>query len=76
MKRRATIETGVDPFKREHRMDRNRLKGAEGDCFNAVLSAADMNFAKLLNLPEVGLCIGLDQLLKEKEYPRWRCNSI
>jgi IS5 family transposase len=30
-------------------MDRNRLKGIEGDCFNAILSAAGMNFAKLLS---------------------------
>ncbi len=30
-------------------MDRNRLKGIEGDRFNAILSAAGMNFAKLLS---------------------------
>jgi IS5 family transposase len=29
-------------------MDRNRLKGKEGDCINAILSAAGMNFSKLL----------------------------
>ena len=28
-------------------MDRNRLKGEEGDKLNAILSAAGMNFAKL-----------------------------
>jgi len=48
MKRRAAIEPGIGHLKREHRMDRNRLKGEEGDCFNAILSAAGMNFAKLL----------------------------
>lgn len=36
-------------FKREHRMARNRLKDKEGDCFNAIFSAAGMNFAKLLS---------------------------
>jgi hypothetical protein len=29
-------------------MDRNRLKGREGDSVNAIFSAAGMNFAKLL----------------------------
>ena len=48
MKRRAAIEPGIGHLKREHRMDRNRLQGKDGDCFNAILSAAGMNFAKLL----------------------------
>ena len=48
MKRRAAIEPGIGHLKREHRMDRNRLKGAEGDRINAILSAAGMNFWKLL----------------------------
>jgi IS5 family transposase len=48
MKRRAAIEPGIGHLKREHRMDRNRLKGFIGDQLNAILSAAGMNFAKLL----------------------------
>jgi IS5 family transposase len=48
MKRRAAIEPGIGHLKREHRMDRNRLKGSQGDRINAILSAAGMNFAKLL----------------------------
>lgn len=48
MKRRAAIEPGIGHLKREHRMDRNRLKGIEGDMVNAILSAAGMNFRKLL----------------------------
>jgi len=48
MKRRAAIEPGIGHLKQEHRMDRNRLKGDEGDCLNAILSAAGMNFQKLL----------------------------
>ena len=48
MKRRAAIEPGIGHLKREHRMDRNRLKGAQGDRINAILSAAGMNFWKLL----------------------------
>ena len=48
MKRRAAIEPGIGHLKQEHRMDRNRLKGVEGDRINAILSAAGMNFCKLL----------------------------
>jgi IS5 family transposase len=48
MKRRAAIEPGIGHLKREHRMDRNRLKGVEGDRINAILSATGMNFCKLL----------------------------
>jgi IS5 family transposase len=49
MKRRAAIEPEIGHLKREHRMDRNRLHGENGDRVNAILSAAGMNFAKLLN---------------------------
>ena len=48
MKRRAAIEPGIGHLKREHRMDRCMLKGTEGDAMNAILSAAGMNFHKLL----------------------------
>lgn len=48
MKRRAAIEPGIGHLKREHRMDRCMLKGVEGDSINAILSAAGMNFRKLL----------------------------
>lgn len=49
MKRRAAIEPGIGHLKHEHRMDRNHLKGTEGDIMNAILSAAGMNFSKLMN---------------------------
>lgn len=48
MKRRAAIEPGIGHLKSEHRMERNRLHGEQGDMVNAVLSAAGMNFRKLL----------------------------
>ena len=48
MKRRAAVEPGIGHLKNEHRMDRNRLKGKQGDRINAILSAAGMNFSKLL----------------------------
>ena len=48
MKRRAAFEPGVGHLKREHRMDRNRFKGVEGDRLNAILNYAGMIFRKLL----------------------------
>lgn len=48
MKRRAAIEPCIGHLKAEHRLSRNRLKGTEGDALNVILSAAGMNFWKLL----------------------------
>ena len=48
MKRRAAVEPSIGHLKQEHRMDRNRLKGVIGDRINAILSAAGMNFMKLI----------------------------
>jgi IS5 family transposase len=48
MKRRAAIEPTIGHMKSEHRLERNRLKGTVGDAINALLSAAAMNFGKLL----------------------------
>ena len=48
MKRRAAVEPTIGHCKNEHRMERNQLKGEQGDTINAILSAAGMNFQKLL----------------------------
>ena len=48
MKRRAAIEPIIGHMKSEHRLERNRLKGTLGDKVNAILSAAAMNFTKLI----------------------------
>ncbi|HXR86164.1 MAG TPA: transposase, partial [Stellaceae bacterium] len=48
MKRRAAIEPVIGHMKAEHRMDRNYLKGREGDRINAMLAAAGYNFGLLL----------------------------
>jgi IS5 family transposase len=48
MKRRATIEADINHLKREHCMDRNRLKSIEGGRLKAILSASGMYFHKLL----------------------------
>ena len=49
MKRRAAVEPSIGHLKNEHRLERNRLKGIAGDAINAILSAAAMNFQKLLS---------------------------
>jgi len=48
MKRRAAVEPSIGHLKSEHRLERNRLKGVAGHAINAILSAAAMNFHKLL----------------------------
>ena len=48
MKRRAAIEPVIGHVKAEHRMDRNYLKGRDGDRINAVLAAAGYNISLLL----------------------------
>ena len=48
MKRRAAVEPTIGHLKSEHRLERNRLKGIAGNALNALLSAAAMNFGKLL----------------------------
>ena len=53
MKRRAAVEPVIGHIKAEHRMDRNYLKGRDGDRINAVLAAAGYNFALLIRWLEV-----------------------
>jgi IS5 family transposase len=48
MKRRAAVEPVIGHIKAEHRMDRNYLKGRDGDRINAVLAAAGYNFSLLI----------------------------
>jgi len=48
MKRRAAVEPTIGHLKSEHRLDRNQLRSTLGDSINAILSAAAMNFGKLL----------------------------
>ena len=47
-KRRAAVEPVIGHLKAEHRMNRNYLKGRDGDRINAVLAAAGYNFGLLL----------------------------
>jgi len=48
LKRRSAIEPVIGHMKAEHSLDRNYLKGREGDRINAMLSGCGFNLRKLL----------------------------
>ena len=48
--RRAAIEPVIGHLKHDYRMIRNYLKGTVGDEINVMLSAAAMNFKRVMNL--------------------------
>ncbi|WP_339747109.1 transposase [uncultured Rubinisphaera sp.] len=48
LKRRSAIESTIGHLKSDHRMERNFLKGREGDRINALVSAIGYNLRKLL----------------------------
>ena len=48
--RRAAIEPVIGHLKHDYRLIRNYLKGASGDAINLMLSAAAMNFKRVINL--------------------------
>ena len=48
MKRRAAIEPVIGHLKSDHRMERNYLRGVEGDRNNAILAGIGFNLRKLL----------------------------
>ena len=71
MKRRAAIEPIIGHLKAEHRMDRNYLKGRDGDRINAVLAAAGFNFSLLIRWLERLLLAWISILFAR--IPRVRC---
>jgi IS5 family transposase len=48
MRRRAAVEPVIGHPKAEYRMDRNYLKGRDGDRANAILAATGYNFSLLI----------------------------
>ena len=68
MKRRAAVEPSIGHLKNEHRLERNRLKGVAGDAINAILSAAAMNFQKLLRTCERKLVAEIRAILDRLLY--------
>ena len=55
MRPRAAVEPVMGHMKVDHCMDRNCIKGRNGDRANAVLAATDYNFSLLLRWFEVTL---------------------
>lgn len=53
-KRRAAIEPVIGHLKSNYRLGRNFLKGSIGDAINLMLSAAAMNFKRVINLWRTG----------------------
>ena len=47
-KQRSAIEPIIGHVKSDHRMDRNYLKGEEGDRINAILAGCGFNIRKFL----------------------------
>ena len=47
-KRRSAIEPVIGHMKQDNRMERNYLKGVDGDKMNAILAACGFNLRKLL----------------------------
>ncbi len=70
MRRRAAVEPVIGHVKAEHRMDRNYLKGREGDRANAVLAAAGYNFSLLLRWLEELLRALIQLLTARAAMPR------
>jgi IS5 family transposase len=70
MKRRAAIEPVIGHVKAEHRMERNYLKGRDGDRANAVLAAAGYNFSLLLRWFETLLRALIQALLRTVLIPQ------
>ena len=50
LRSRSSIEPVIGHTKQDHRMNRNFLKGTDGDHFNALLAGSAKNIAKLLAL--------------------------
>jgi IS5 family transposase len=61
------VEPTIGHLKAEHRLERNRLRGTTGDAINAILSAAAMNFGKLLSF-FLALWFGLLETLFPETY--------
>jgi len=50
LRRRSAVEPVIGHVKADHRMNRNYLKGREGDRMNAILAACGYNLRKLLGV--------------------------
>lgn len=67
-KRRAAIEPVIGHLKHDYRMIRNYLKGTSGDAINLMLSAAAMNFKRMMNKWSKQIIFMLQQIMPEMAY--------
>ena len=70
MRRRAAVEPVIGHLKAEHRMERNHLKGREGDRANAVLAAVGYNFSLLVRWVETILRALFRAILRAPSSPQ------
>ena len=66
-KRRSAIEPVIGHLKSDNRMQKNQLKGEDGDHMNAILSACGFNMRKLM---AVFLCLKLIWLFLRQKFER------
>lgn len=70
MRRRAAVEPVIGHLKAEHRMERNGLKGREGERPNAVMAAGGYNFSLLVQWFEALLRALFQALLRVNFTPQ------
>jgi IS5 family transposase len=64
LRRRSAIEPVIGHLKSDGRLDRNFLKGRDGDRINAILTGAGHNFRLLLRWLRLLLCLLLAALIR------------
>lgn len=69
LRRRSAVEPVIGHTKSDHRMDRNYLKGSQGDAINAVLAAAGYNFRRLLAWLRIFLRVWLEIINRRHPSP-------
>ena len=67
MKHRAAVEPVIGHLKADHRMERNYLKGRDGDRINALLAAVGFNFHLILRWLAALLRAFLNALLSQAQ---------
>jgi len=75
LKRRAAIEPIIGHLKSDHRMDRNYLRGVEGDRNNAILAGIGFNLRKLLRWVIFTLNFWLTECLTVIKSRFWSSNE-
>jgi IS5 family transposase len=70
MKRRSAVEPVIGHVKEEHRMDRNYLKGRDGDRANAILAAAGYNFSLPIRWFEALLRVLIAAIIGNRRLPQ------